>query len=411
MLRKFSVALSTMLALMLLISFAAAAAPAELRFLWWESPQRVESIQRLIDEYEKAHPDVSIKLESIPWDEYWQKLPILIAAGRAPDIMFMVSGNVQRYAEMNALLDLREPYVSQEVIDEMYEPHRAMVTYQGKISALPFTLTTVTPFYNKDHAAKAGIEPPMTPENAWTWEEFKLAAAKMKQAAGSPYGVGLGTRDFWLLPFIYQNGGAVLNEARTGSAINSPESEEALAFLQELVTEGIAASPVDQSVGDLFPAGLMPMSFGGHWDMARFETVITDFDYGVTFFPQRKTSGVGLGGDFLAVYSKTPYPKEAAEFVAWLTSAEANGQYIAENYYLSPRQGAKVTYPSRQEEMNLAQKQAELASVRLTADRAIPAWDKFLQVIHSEFQMVMIGDKKPADGLKAIESAINKALQ
>lgn len=409
--RKHVVGLLTAIVVLLFMSFATHAAPIELRFLWWETPQRVESIQRLIDEYEKTHPNVKITLESIPWDEYWQKLPVMIAGGRAPDIMFMVSGNVQRYAEMNALLDLREPFVSQEVIDEMYPPHRQMVTYEGKITAMPFTLTTVTPFYNKDHAAAAGIEPPTTPEEAWTWEEFKSAAAKMKQAAGTPYGVNLGTRDFWLLPYIYQNGGAVLNEDRTASAINSPEAEEALTFLQDLVVSGIAASPVDQTAGDLFTAGLLPMNIGGHWDMARFDTTITDFDYGVTFFPQRKEAGPGLGGDFIAVYSRTPYPAEAADFVVWLTSAEANAQYIAENYYLSPRQGAKVAYASRQAEMDLAQKQAEMASVRLTVDRAIPAWDKFLQVMQSEFHMVMIGDKSAADGLKAIETAINKALQ
>ena len=152
----------------------------------------VESIQRLIDEYEKTHPNVKITLESIPWDEYWQSFlydcwGALISCSWSPVTYTALCRN-------ECPLDLREPFVSQEVIDEMYPPHREMVTYEGKITAMPFTLTTVTPFYNR---ITLQLQVRASYDAGGTWLEELVRSAKMKQARYS-YGVNLGTRDFAL---------------------------------------------------------------------------------------------------------------------------------------------------------------------------------------------------------------------
>lgn len=397
--------------MILLVSTAVGAAAQEvnLRFTWWEG-QRADVMQRYIDMYQEQNPHVNITLEIVPFEQYWQTLPVHIAGGRAPDIMFMISGNVQRYASMGALLDLGA-YMTADEIAQLYDPHVAMISYGDEIAALPFTLTTLSLFYNKEHAAAAGIEPPQTLDEAWTWEEFETAAERMKTVAGTPYGVNLGTRDFWLLPYIFQNGGTVLNAEMNGSGINTPEAAEALEFLRRLVTSGIASTPADPMAGDLFTSGLMPLNVGGHWDMARYERAINDFDYGMTFVPRQKQHAVGLGGDFIAVYSQTNHPQEAADFVRWLTSGEANIQYNAENYYLPPRRDAEIEYSARQREMELAMQQASIASEELTMQRAIPEWGEFLQVLETEMQLAMMGEKSVADALTTIERRINSSFR
>lgn len=397
-------------ALVVVLTLGAAVSAATLQMLWWESGDKLTWMQSLVDRYEKENPGIKINLETVPWDEYWQKMPVLMAAGRAPDIMFMVSGNVQRYALMGGLADM-SPYLTDEYIATLYEPHLEMVTYDGdKIAALPFTLTAPTVFYNKNAAAAAGINPPKTPEEAWTWAEFKEAAIKMKEAAGTPYGVHIVTRDFWRLPFLYQNGAAVLNEDRTASAINSPEAARALQFLQDLTKEGIASSPVDQMAGDMFIAGLIPMVVGAHWDIATYERSIEGFEYDATFMPREKQHAVALGGDFLAVYSQSKYPEEAVRFIQWVTSPEINSEYIINNYYLSPFKGADLKYPAQQETMELVAQQAALGSAKLTGDRAIPQWDVFLPVMMAEFDLVLMGEKTPEAALAVIEAKINEAL-
>lgn len=383
---------------------------AELELLWWESGERLEWLQSLVDRYQEENPGIKINLETVPWDEYWQKMPVLMAAGRAPDVMFMVSGNVQRYAELGGLEDM-SPYLTPEYLANLYEPHLEMVTFEGdKIAALPFTLTVPTVFYNIQAAEKAGVEPPQTLEEAWTWEEFKEAAQKMKEANGTPYGVHIVERDFWRLPFLYQNGASVLNEDKTASAINSPEAVEALEFLRNLHVEGIASSPVDPMAGDMFVAGLIPMVLGAHWDMGMYAKTIENFDYGVTFMPQQKQHAVALGGDFLAAYSQTEYPEESVKFIQWLSSPEVSKEYVVNNYYLSPHKDAQLEYPGHQDMMELVSEQASVGSASLTSHRAIQRWDVFLPTITSEFDLVLMGEKDPEDALKVIESSINEAL-
>lgn len=386
------------------------ASATTLELLWWESGEKLEWLQSLVDRYQEENPEIKINLETVPWDEYWQKMPVLMAAGRAPDVMFMVSGNVQRYAELGGLVDM-SPYLTDEYLADLYEPHLEMVTFEGsKIAALPFTLTAPTLFYNKDVAAKAGINPPQTLEDAWTWDEFKDAAIEMKEAAGTPYGVHIVTRDFWRLPFLYQNGASVLNEDKTASAINTPEAAEALEFLRSLHTSGIASSPVDPMAGDMFIAGLIPMVVGAHWDVGMYQTAIESFEYGVTFMPRQKQHAVALGGDFLAAYSQTQYPEESVKFIQWLSSPEISQEYVVNNYYLAPHKSAQLQYPADQDLMELVVQQASVGSSALTSQRAIPEWDVFLSTMMAEFDLVLMGEKEPAAALEVIETAINEAL-
>ena len=42
----------------------------------------------------------------------------------------------------------------------------------GQLYAAPLGVTTQGVFYNADMFADAGIEPPKTIEEAWTWDEY-----------------------------------------------------------------------------------------------------------------------------------------------------------------------------------------------------------------------------------------------
>src|SRR5574340_1014686 len=74
------------LAALIAASGAAQAAPVQIR-LWHmeQPPQRVARVQQLIDEFNKANPDIAVKQEPQNWGEVYAKAPAAIAAGNAPD--------------------------------------------------------------------------------------------------------------------------------------------------------------------------------------------------------------------------------------------------------------------------------------------------------------------------------------
>jgi len=386
-------------------------AQKQLRFGWWETGLKVETMEKLLAEFEENNPDIKIKLELIPWDQYWTKLPVLIAGGRAFDVMFMVSGTVQPYAQMEALLDLKE-YLPQDYGSNFVESQWATVTFGDKVISLPFTLTTIATLYNKNAFKTAGIQVPQKLDKAWTWGEFKEAAIKAKKALDSPFGVTIGERDFWFLPWFYQNNASLLNEDLSEAAINSPAALETLSFLRNMVKDKVAASPAEKFPTNPFVAGLVPMAIEGHWVFSFLDDQIGErFDYGATFLPYKKKQAVGIGGDYIAGYRYTKHPVQTASFIKWLTSKKITTQYCGVNYYISPWKGAITQCERRSAEMSIFILQSSVASTPMTVTRAMPGYEEIRKVFQAEFELCMVGEKSPKQALEDMAKSINKILR
>jgi len=107
----------------------------------------------------------------VPWDNYWDKLPVSIAAGTAPDLFFLVSGQVQNYAAMGGLLRLTD-YLPGGKMDDFRPAQVEFVTYEGDFISVPFTATVVTVFTNQAMLGNAGLSGPTTADEAWDWEQL-----------------------------------------------------------------------------------------------------------------------------------------------------------------------------------------------------------------------------------------------
>lgn len=60
-----------------------------LRVSWWGEQQRHDDTMKVIELYEKKHPNVRIEAEFGNWDDYWKKLAPMAAASRLPDVIQM----------------------------------------------------------------------------------------------------------------------------------------------------------------------------------------------------------------------------------------------------------------------------------------------------------------------------------
>ena len=69
---------------------------------------RHKTTQKVIDAYQKDHPNVTINGEFGEWSGYWDKLATTVAANDAPDIIQMDEKYLREYADRGALLDLKK---------------------------------------------------------------------------------------------------------------------------------------------------------------------------------------------------------------------------------------------------------------------------------------------------------------
>ncbi len=396
------------LVIVLLGTIVAYADPVILRFQWYE-PRFLDLMKEYIAQFEEKNPDIKVDLEIVPWDAYWQKLPISIAAETAPDIFFLVSGQVQNYAMMGGTLDL-VPYLPRDYFDNFRDVQIDFCTYNNHITAIPFTCTALTIYYNIDLFKHAGIDAPQSLENIWGWDSFETSVAKVAAANQLIYGMLNGGREFWWLPWFYSNGAELFDENYTKCTINSPQGIETLKFLTDLTDKKILAPPQEQP--QLFYQGKVALHSAGHWDVK----TITDgiggkFEFGATLFPKGKEGvAVGLGGDYLGIYSKTKYPEEAAKFLSFLTSPEILADYNGKNNYLSPLKEVTPNYDLRPDIMRVANIQASVASTKLTLDRGHPKYGKISPIVDAEYTLAVIGEKSPEEALKSMEEQINRIL-
>jgi multiple sugar transport system substrate-binding protein len=144
--------------------------------------------------------------------------------------------------------------------------------------AVPWFTEARSIYYRKDLLKKAGIDP----ETAFTdWDALHATLKKLKDsgavdnkktyAFGSP-----GKQAFDLvhhvMPFVWDAGGAELNEDASESTIDTPEAQEGVEFVANLVPEGLfdptALEKDGQQVEDSFKGGRLAVWIGGPWVLA-----------------------------------------------------------------------------------------------------------------------------------------------
>lgn len=157
---------------------------------WWGDTKRNEVYNAVIDEFEKANPDVAVERPFGTWDNYFDKLSTQIAGGAAPDVIGMHQRYVSEYAARNALLDL-QPYVDSGVLDLSDVPQSVINAgkVNGKLYMVTQGITGSGIGYFTGTFDNLGVAYP-APD--WTWDDYIVCLQNLKKAADAK-----GIRNFW----------------------------------------------------------------------------------------------------------------------------------------------------------------------------------------------------------------------
>ena len=75
-----------------------------LTFQIWDVFQR-DGMQAMCDAYTAEHPNVHIEVQVTSWDEYWTKLEAGAISNQMPDIFWMHTNEILKYADNGKLAD------------------------------------------------------------------------------------------------------------------------------------------------------------------------------------------------------------------------------------------------------------------------------------------------------------------
>lgn len=121
--------------------------------------------------------DVTINLEMPNADQAEQILKARCASNDAPDLFNIHANNIPTYFDPGYMADLSDqPFVS-----NLYENIKSIVTYNGKVVALPMESTSWGYLYNQKIFSDLGITPPQT------IDEMKAVCEKLKANNIKPF--------------------------------------------------------------------------------------------------------------------------------------------------------------------------------------------------------------------------------
>ena len=155
-----------------------------LSFQIWDVAQR-DGMQAIIDAYQAQNPNVTIELQVTSWDEYWTKLDAAAESNQLPDIFWMHTNQILKYADYGMLADVTSLYDDED--PNYYTEHFSEISLDnakgsdGRIYGVPKDKDTVCLAYNRELFDQAGVA---YPDETWTWDTLCEASAQIYEKTG-----------------------------------------------------------------------------------------------------------------------------------------------------------------------------------------------------------------------------------
>ena len=304
--------------------------PLRLRVQVSGEPEETKVYQAVVAAFENENQDIDITLVEIPEkDEHLAKLATSFAGGDAPEVFLI---NYREYAQF-VVRDAIEPFENfleenDVSLDDYFPQPIEAFTYQGALQCMPQNVSSLVVYFNKDLFEAGGMK---APPKGWDWAEFRQVALQLTQ--GDVHGLGIEPSIIRLAPFVWANGGEIVddNADPTRFTLDEPPSREALEFLVNLVREDRVvpdeAAVAAQDLETRFVSGKLAMYLSSRRDTPVFREV-QGLNWDVAPLPTGKQPAGILHSDAycLAAGADPELHADAARFIAFATGEQ--GQTI-----------------------------------------------------------------------------------
>ncbi|MDR5904446.1 sugar ABC transporter substrate-binding protein [Franzmannia qiaohouensis] len=288
-------------------------------------------MQSLTDEFEQAHPGITLNWVVLEENVLRQRLTTDIATGGGQfDVMTIGTYEAPIWAERGWLVpldDLPEEYQ----VDDLLRPVRDGLSHDGTLHALPFYGESSMLYYRTDLFEEHGIEMPDQP----SWDEVYEWAGQIHDPDNRLYGICLRGKPGWgenmafVSTLVNTFGGRWFDED-WNPEINSPEWQEAISFYVDLMNSygppGASSNGFNENQA-LFSSGRCGMWIDATSAAGRIYDPRESDVAEVLGFSQAPVAETPKGSHWLwswalAIPASSEEQDAAKQFVTWATSQE-----------------------------------------------------------------------------------------
>ncbi|HVK26222.1 MAG TPA: sugar ABC transporter substrate-binding protein [Actinokineospora sp.] len=297
---------------------AAQNGPTEITFWSW-----TKGSAEVVDAFNAAHTDVKVKFEQIPAGPSggYTKFSTALKAGNAPDVMNIEYPVLPDYVSQGNLVDLTQRVA--DVRDRFPEQIRSLYELGGKTWALPMDITPMAFYYRKDFFDANGIAVPTT------WDEYRAAAAKVKQVdPKARIGTLFTDEPQFLAAFAWQAGGKWFDTSggAWNVSLDDPATRKVADYWQGLVDDDLVNVPVGPAWNASVKAGETVGYVGASWGaqvVLRANQPEQAGKWAAAPVPHWGTPAGGMfGGSTFAVSANSKKVDASVKFIRWMTTDE-----------------------------------------------------------------------------------------
>ena len=392
----------------------------ELTFRTWDEAS-IPAYEESFDAFTAANPSITVTIETIDEDEYWQRLESDLDAGTAADVFWLNPANVADHARDDEIVTI-------ETVRSDWEEHLVdLFTVDDDLRAVPQMWNSVALYYNRDLYSEVDTRV----ENlTWGTEEDTLLATA-RQLTLDAEGRTAGSDDFdqdsivqygfspdpdlttAFVPFLVQAGGQFQAEDGTFTFANEA-GELSTQYLVDLVNTATVSPELveDDDAQDLFRDGNLVL-YQSDSDSLATIAAEADFDWAIAPIvggPDGKISV--LDGVAAAGYAGSDHPDEVLLLLEWLGTAQGQDPLAANGIAFPAALRAQDTY------VNYWAKEGvdvsvfiESSSNSVTISSHNLDIHSALETIQSSYRDMLRGDLSVDEGLSEAQQAGNAALR
>ncbi|WP_296138914.1 extracellular solute-binding protein [uncultured Tessaracoccus sp.] len=237
------------------------------------------------------------------------------ASGSPADVLYVTTDSFTGWAENGSLLAYGDDLPDK---DDFYPALREAFTHDDQFFCAPKDFSTLALVINDDLWTKAGLTDADVPT---TWDELRTVSKKL--TADGVTGLVLGPEIQRAGVFLAQNGGGLVTDGK--ATANSTENVEALEYLKQLMTDGVAAYSSDVGTGwggEALITGKAAMVIEGNWMTGALSADAPDMKVRVAELPAGKTKGTLQYSTCWGIAADGDNTAAAQSLVEFLTSKE-----------------------------------------------------------------------------------------
>jgi multiple sugar transport system substrate-binding protein len=361
--------------------------------------------RKMAQQFEKANPGTTIRIEEVNWDTLEQKLQTDISGRANPDLAIVGT---------RWLLDFVKDDVAEPLDGYMDASFRGrfigrMLTpgeIKGKVYGLPIAASTRALYYNKDLLVKVGY-----PNGPKTWNDVIDASRKLK--AMGIAGFGLQGKeietDVYFYYGLWSYGGDVIGKDGK-AAFNSQAGVTAATLYKAMIDEGLTEPGVTgysrEGVQNLFKQGRVAMVITLPLLAKQIAKEAPNLKYGIDPIPTGTTQASYAVTDSIMMFRNSMVKKSAWKFLDFLFTKGPRVEFSKSEGFL-PTTKAEAGDPAFNSPDTRAFT-ALLPNARFAP--TVTGWEDTAKAVSDAMQSVYLGKTQPAAALNAAAEKANQWL-